>query len=79
MTQKRFKEIVSTQKIVDTETGIEYDGLVDDELLDILNDQDDKIREQKMQLNLEFSRYNELHKKLYQKDFFEVDFAGEYT
>ena len=79
MTKKRFKEIVSTQKIVDTETGIEYDGLVDDELLDILNDQDDKIREQKMQLNLEFGRYNELHKKLYQKDFFEVDLAGEYT
>ena len=35
---KRFKEIVSTQKIVDTYTDIEYNGLVDDELLMLIND-----------------------------------------
>ena len=29
----RFQEIVSTQKIVDTKTGKEYDGMVDVELL----------------------------------------------
>lgn len=34
----RFKEIVSTQKIVDTYDGKEYNGLVDDELLQIFND-----------------------------------------
>lgn len=44
MTQKRFKEIVSTQKIVDTETGIEYDGLIDDELLDLMNEQEEQIQ-----------------------------------
>ena len=35
---KRFREIVSTQKIVDTYTDIEYNGLVDDELLMLIND-----------------------------------------
>ena len=36
----RFKEIVSTQKIIDTEKDIEYDGLVDTEVINILNKQD---------------------------------------
>jgi hypothetical protein len=34
----RFKEIVSTQKILDTVTGKEYDGLIDSELLDLINE-----------------------------------------
>ena len=34
----RFQEIVSTQKIVDTKTGKEYDGMVDVELLRLMND-----------------------------------------
>lgn len=42
MMKKRFKEIVSTEKIVDTETGIEYNGLIDDELLDLINDKKNK-------------------------------------
>lgn len=33
----RFKEVLSLQKIVDTKTGIEYDGLVDTELLKLIN------------------------------------------
>lgn len=33
----RFKEIISIQKIRDTETGKEYDGMVEDELLHIIN------------------------------------------
>ncbi len=35
---KRFKEIVSTQKIVDNNTGKVHDGLIDDELLDAINE-----------------------------------------
>jgi len=35
--------IVSTQKIVDTITGTEYNGLVDDDLLSIMNKQDYQI------------------------------------
>lgn len=35
--------IVSTQKIVDTITGTEYNGLVDDDLLSIINKQDYQI------------------------------------
>ena len=34
----RFQEILSTQKILDTETGIEYDGLVDREFLELINE-----------------------------------------
>lgn len=34
----RFKEIISTQKIIDSKTGVEYNGLVDDELMEIINE-----------------------------------------
>ena len=34
----RFQEILSTQKILDTETDIEYDGLVDREFLEHINE-----------------------------------------
>lgn len=34
----RFQDILSTQKILDTETGIEYDGLVDTEFLELVNE-----------------------------------------
>ena len=34
----RFQEIISTQKILDTETDIEYDGLVDREFLELVNE-----------------------------------------
>ena len=37
MTQNRFKEIVSTQKIVDTVKDKEYDGLVDTEFINLIN------------------------------------------
>lgn len=36
--EDRFVEIVSTQKIRDVESGIEYDGLIDDRLLKKLNE-----------------------------------------
>lgn len=38
MTEKRFTEIISTQKIVDNVTGREYDGLVEDDLLHLMNE-----------------------------------------
>ena len=34
----RFQDILSTQKILDTETGIKYDGLVDNEFLELVNE-----------------------------------------
>ena len=34
----RFRDILSTQKILDTKTGIEYDGLVDKEFLELVNE-----------------------------------------
>ena len=37
---KRFVEIVSTQKIKDNRTGMEYDGLIDDKLLKKINELD---------------------------------------
>ena len=51
MTEKRFKEIVSTQKIVDNNTGREYDGLIDDELLDIINELAEKNEQLKADNN----------------------------
>lgn len=44
MTQ-RFKEIISTQKIIDTETNIEYYGLIDNELLKLFNEREEYIKE----------------------------------
>lgn len=43
----RFQEIVSTQKIVDTKTGKEYDGMVDVEFLRLVNDVDERYRNQR--------------------------------
>lgn len=43
----RFQEIVSTQKIVDTRTRKEYDGMVDTELLRLVNDVDERYRNQR--------------------------------
>ena len=34
----RFQDILSTQKILDTKTGIEYNGLVDREFLELVNE-----------------------------------------
>ena len=34
----RFQEILSTQEILDTETDIKYDGLVDREFLELVNE-----------------------------------------
>lgn len=36
--EDRFVEIVSTQKIKDNRTGMEYDGLIDDKLLKKINE-----------------------------------------
>ena len=40
----RFQEIVSTQKIVDTRTGKEYNGMVDVEFLRWINDIDERFQ-----------------------------------
>jgi len=34
---KRFKEIISTQKVIDTVTNKEYDCLLDNDLFDLIN------------------------------------------
>ena len=46
MTGKRFKEIISTQKVIDTQTGKEYDCLLDNDFYDLVN----KIAEENIQL-----------------------------
>ena len=38
MIQKRFTEIVSTQKVIDNLTNNEYHCLIDDDLLKLLNE-----------------------------------------
>ena len=47
----RFQEIVSTQKIVDTKTGKEYDGMVDVELLRLMNDVDKRNENKNEQID----------------------------
>lgn len=34
----RFREVISTQEIIDTEENKKYHGLVDDELVDLMNE-----------------------------------------
>lgn len=38
MTEKRFKEIISTQKVIDNKTGKEYDCLLDNDLFELINE-----------------------------------------
>ena len=38
MENKRFTEIISIQKVIDNQTGKEYDCLIDDGLLELLNE-----------------------------------------
>lgn len=52
----RFKEIVSTQKIIDTKTGVEYNGLVDEELIEIINELSRKVDKYEEESIL-FSKY----------------------
>lgn len=47
----RFQEIISTQKILDTETDVEYDGFVDTELLILINELDKENKELKKSNN----------------------------
>ena len=49
----RFKEIISTQKIIDNTTNKEYNGLIDEELLNLIN-----------QLNIENTILKEIIKEL---------------
>ena len=55
----RFQEIVSTQKIVDTKTGKEYDGMVDVELLRLMNDVDKRNENKREQID-ELKKVNAL-------------------
>ena len=55
----RFQEIISTQKIVDTRTGKEYDGMVDIEILRLINDVDKRSQNKKKE-NIELKETNGL-------------------
>ena len=53
---KRFKEIISTQKIVDTVTNKEYDCLLDNDLFELIN----VIADENEQLQSEVSKLTDL-------------------
>ena len=42
----RFQPIYSTQQIIDTETGVEYEGLVDTEFLQLINDEIEELEKE---------------------------------
>lgn len=57
--EDRFVEIVSTQKIKDNRTGMEYDGLIDDKLLKKINELEDFRKHHQKQKN-KLRKENEL-------------------
>lgn len=61
MTEKRFKEIISTQKVIDNHTGKEYDCLLDNDLFELINE----IAEENKQLKKE-KRSKRKHKYIHQ-------------
>ena len=53
MTEKRFKEIISTQKIIDNHTGKEYDCLLDNDLFELVNEiaeENERLKEENQKL-----------------------------
>ena len=67
MTGKRFTEIVSIQKVIDNKNGKEYDCLIDNELLKLLNELDEKYVDEyalRETLQLELQRVEEENKTL---------------
>ena len=63
MTAKRFIEIISVEKVIDTETGKEYKCIIDNELLELLN----KLHEEKESYMIEIRRLEEENKFLQNK------------
>ena len=53
MTEKRFKEIVSTQKVIDNKTGKEYDCLLDNDFYDLVNNLAEENEQLKRALKME--------------------------
>ena len=62
MTEKRFKEIISTQKVIDTQTGKEYDCLLDNDFYDLVNslaEENEQLKEEIKDLNDVLARCEE--------------------
>lgn len=73
MTEKRFKEIISTQKVIDTQTGKEYDCLLDNDFYDLVNslaEENEQLKEQLNDITLDWTQNHiEFDKdELYVKD-----------
>ena len=59
MTEKRFKEIISTQKVIDTVTNKEYDCLLDNDLFDLINtiaEENEQLKQDKTNLHRTMSK-----------------------
>lgn len=53
MTKKRFKEIISTQKVIDNKTGKKYDCLLDNNFYDLVNNLAEENKQLKRALKME--------------------------
>lgn len=65
MTNKRFTEIISVEKVIDNLTGKEYKCIIDDELLELLNALNNENEELKQQLKTKVivnKQYEELQR-----------------
>lgn len=60
----RFQEVVSTQKIIDTKTDKQYNGLIDVELLKIINELDNENEKLKNKLERKIKESKRVHKDI---------------
>ena len=63
MTEKRFKEIVSTETVIDNHTGKEYKCILDNDLFDLINtiaEENEQLKQDKKRLIGYLHRYGKV-------------------
>lgn len=77
----RFKEIISTQRIVDTKTNIEYYGLIDDGLFEEINniaEENEQLKQREKILLAEIDDFQDLLKQVDDKIDYAVSVVDEF-
>lgn len=69
MTEKRFKEIISTQKVIDTVTNKEYDCLLDNDLFDLINTIAEENEQLKQRNDKQYNQLKQLWELIEDEDY----------